>query len=95
MSLSLPVSFIPALIFLFFMFVPAGLILLFRNLKTKKKKSPLSLDMLRSPGESLRENIEDLTFDIITYLVFIPVVPLLMYSMATTEYLLSDKSPTT
>ena len=74
------------------MFVPSGIILLLRNQQTKKKKSPLNLDMLRSPGESLRDEIEDMTFDIITYLIFIPIVPMFIYATAITQYLsLVDK----
>ena len=95
MSLSIPATFFPAIIFILLIFIPPSLILLLRNHKSKNKKSPLNLDMLRSPGESLRGKIEDLTIDIITYMILIPTIPLLVYSMATTQYLSSDKPPST
>lgn len=44
------------------------------------------MDMLRSPGESLNEQIQDLTFDILMYLFLIPTCSVLIYSMIITEY---------
>ena len=52
------------------------------------RKNPINMDLLRSPGESLREQIEDKKLDIDTYLTMIPVLPLLLYI----SYLQSSKS---
>lgn len=53
-----------------------------------KGRSPITRDLLRSPGESLRDQIEDLNFDITIYLAFTPMLPLLFYSI----YLTAAKS---
>ena len=76
------IAFVPTLIML------ASLILLVLFLGTWRKRSkhfqgrsPLTRDLLRSPGESLRNKIDDLNFDITIYLAFTPLLPLLFYSI--------------
>lgn len=49
------------------------------------KRSPLTRDLLRGPGESLRPQIEDLTLDLFGWALFLIVLPLLMYSIWITE----------
>ena len=44
------------------------------------------MDLLRSPGESLNGQIQDLTFDILMYLFLIPICSVLIYSIIITEY---------
>jgi len=93
MLLSILIPLTPVIIFLVFLFAPTGLILLLRNYQSRNKRSPLNFDMLRSPGETLREKIEDLTIDTIINLTFIPIIPLTCYSMVTTIYFLNHKAP--
>ena len=49
------------------------------------KRSPLTRDLLRGPGESLRPQIEDLTLDVLGWALFLFFLPLLMYSIWITE----------
>lgn len=49
--------------------------------KRKPRRSPLTRSLLRSPGESLRQQIDDLTWDISTWLTLLMAMPLLLYAM--------------
>lgn len=75
-------NLVPVLIMLASLLLP-GLILIAWKKRSKhfKGRSPLTRDLLRSPGDSLRIQIEDLNFDISAYLAFTPMVPLLLYSV--------------
>ncbi len=53
-----------------------------------KRKNPINIDLLRSPGESLREQIEDKKLDIDSYLTLLPLLPLMLYII----YLQGNKS---
>jgi hypothetical protein len=50
------------------------------KLSQKGRRNPLTRDLLRSPGESLRAQVEDLTSDIIFYFMMTLVIPLVLYS---------------
>ena len=54
-------TMIPVFIFLFFCIVPVLLILYIFRYQIKKKKSPLNIELLRSPGETLRNQIKEYT----------------------------------
>jgi hypothetical protein len=54
----------------------------------EKRKNPINNDLLRSPGESLSEKIEDLSLDIDSYLMALTISPLLCYTL----YLQSNRS---
>lgn len=56
-----------------FLFI-IGLLYFFRVYK-KDRKSPLTRDLLRSPGESLRIKIENLSSDIAVYLMVLYLLP--------------------
>lgn len=45
------------------------------------RRNPLTSQLLRSPGESLREKIDDLTIDIDSYLLLFFCSPLFLYSL--------------
>jgi hypothetical protein len=53
--------------------------------KWKKRKSPFTGNLLRSPGESIRTKIDDLTEDIIFYFAIMPVIPLFAFSSHLSE----------
>ncbi len=91
MNIKIPLSFLPTLLFLILCIVPTSTILWVFKRQTANKKSPLNMDLLRSPGESLNEQIQDLTYDIIMYLLLIPTSSILIYSIIVTEYFSSGK----
>ena len=51
------------------------------QVKRKRRRSPLCSKLLRSPGESLRIQIDDLTQDLLSYLLLMPLCALLVYSI--------------
>lgn len=51
------------------------------RVRMKDRKSPLSIDMLRPPGHSLRKTIRELNFEIASCLVMLFVMPLLGFSV--------------
>ncbi|HZV99683.1 MAG TPA: nuclease-related domain-containing protein [Methylophilaceae bacterium] len=60
-----------------------------------KKKSPLTQDLLRGPGESLREKIDDMTLDLLGYMAGLILVPLMIYSMFLSEYVFNPSQKRT
>lgn len=67
-------------------FVPVALLLgliSFWDWQTKnsRKKNPLTSDLLRGPGEALREKIDDLRIDQLADLLMLLFLPLLIYAM--------------
>lgn len=48
--------------------------------KRKPRRSPLTRALLRSPGESLRRQVDDLTWDISMWLALLIVLPLMFYA---------------
>ena len=69
--------------------VPAGIIILIRSHQTKGKKNPLNFELLRSPGQSLKERIEEINDRISDYLTFMFMGPLAMYAIVVSQYLTS------
>ena len=61
----------------------------------KKRKNPLTSKLLRSPGESLRGKIEDLSDDLMVQFVLVAVMPLLVYSMHISHSYLRETTETT
>lgn len=72
------------------MFIPVGFIFVVRFRETQRKRSPLSQNLLRSPGESLRKEMNDLVWDFAMYLAFLPLAPLLFYTTMLQSALDSD-----
>jgi len=52
-----------------------------RMRRRSQRRSPLARDLLRSPGHSLRERVVELDGDVAGYLMFLPLMPVLAYSM--------------
>ena len=69
--------------------VPAGIIIWIRSHQTRGKKNPLNFDLLRSPGQSLKERIEEINDRISDYLTFMFMGPLAMYAIVVSQYLTS------
>jgi hypothetical protein len=51
--------------------------------KKPRKRNPLTTDLLRSPGETLREQIDELRLDQFSEMLLFLLLPLLLYAMAT------------
>ncbi|TAL56191.1 MAG: NERD domain-containing protein, partial [Nanoarchaeota archaeon] len=86
MNTKLLAAFIPSVI-LSASIVVAYIFLRTYKLSRKGRRSPLTRQLLRSPGESLRTQIEDITADILFFLMLIFVIPLLFYSIYLSEIL--------
>lgn len=72
-------TFIPALIIIA-SFVIFLLFLKVYQLSRRGRRTPLTRELLRSPGESLRNQIEDLSIDFDSYLMMLFISPLIIYS---------------
>jgi hypothetical protein len=92
MLLSSLSGLIPLAIVCVFVFIPTVSIVWFRNFQTKNKKNPLNLEMLREPGHSLRQEIEDTSDGIMDCVFFLSLVPIYIYAVVVTQYALSAKS---
>lgn len=85
-------TLLPLIIWFIPFFFILGILYLWRTyLDKQNKRSPLSQNLLRSPGESLREQIEDITWDIAAYLTILPAIPLFIYSMYLTSRVYESK----
>ncbi|HIJ79791.1 MAG: NERD domain-containing protein [Desulfobulbaceae bacterium] len=51
-----------------------------QKFKMVTQKSPLTFDLLRNPGESVRARLEELHADLTIYLLLIPLIPFVFYS---------------
>lgn len=49
--------------------------------KRSRKKNPLTSDLLRGPGEALREKISDLRLDFFSYMILLFLMPMMVFSM--------------
>jgi len=49
------------------------------------RRSPLTRNLLRNPGDSLRPQLEDLAFDMMGLLCLLLIIPIVVYSMWITE----------
>lgn len=50
-------------------------------LRRGDRRSPFTKDMLRGPGHSLRERLDELSWEVATYLAMAPTVPLALYAI--------------
>lgn len=83
-------TLIPTLIILLCMLLPVGVILAVRMREQKRKRSPLCQSLLRSPGESLRKQLNEFTWDLTMYLMFLPLVPLTFFMIMLQRALETD-----
>ncbi len=82
---NLIITLLPAAIVLVPMCIVAFPSLWLSRLKIRGKRSPLTRDLLRSPGESLRQQIEDINIDINAYLLVSVIAPLALYAIFLTQ----------
>jgi len=77
---TLLIQLIPTALFFLSICVPVGIVVWIRR-QRKNRRNPLTFQMLRAPGESISERIENLSSDIDQYVAFTGFIPLLCYSM--------------
>lgn len=80
MSVQIFSSFIPVVIFVVTAFIVIVL-LHFYNLTKKGRKNPLTNKLLRSPGESLRSQIDELSDEINYYLTILISIPFVIFTI--------------
>lgn len=85
------VQFIPLVVFLLSL---GGMVLLleYKTWKAKKgaRRNPLTADLLRPPGYSLSQEIDEITKDLIGYIGILGSMPLMVYAMALSRLALGD-----
>lgn len=79
------ITLIPAILVLGSMSIVAFPSLWLSRLKTRGKRSPLTRDLLRSPGDSLRQQIDEINIDIDAYLLVSVIIPLSFYAIFLTQ----------
>lgn len=70
---------IPSVILFLAIWIPVFWIERWRDFNERKKRSPLTTQLLRSPGESLRRELDDLNIDIALFLALTPGMVLTVY----------------
>jgi hypothetical protein len=75
-------SFVPLVVVYGVLALMLGSVFLTRKLMVRRdRQSPIKKDMLRGPGHTLREKIDDLVWDFAALLALGPLVPLALYAM--------------
>ena len=82
--------FIPLIAILFAVGIAYSVIYSLR-ISQKGRRSPLTRQLLRPPGESLRRQIEDRSLDGIFYFMMLMLIPLLTYSVYTSQKIAGAK----
>ena len=57
------------------------LVSFYKKSTQSKRRNPINNNLLRSPGESLRQRIEDVNLDISAYLSLVMLLPLMLYTL--------------
>lgn len=70
---------IPLVIFFASLCIPLSVVFWIRY-QRRGRRTPLTVQLLRSPGESLSKQIEDLSEDLNAYFAFFTLIPLLCFS---------------
>jgi len=85
---------IPLVIYMVGMCIGAGLLRLWLwRTERARRQTPLTRNLLRGPGHSLRNDIDDLATDVFGYFVLFPSLPLLFYSMYLERQLTGASKP--
>lgn len=61
------ITWVPALLIICFFTFVIGLMAITKKVLKRGRRNPLTKDLLRSPGETLREQEADLNFDLIAH----------------------------
>jgi hypothetical protein len=79
------VQLIPSLLILCGLFVAICFFAIASKRLKRGRRNPLTSDLLRIPGGSLRNHVEDLSFDIVGFGLCFMVVPLVFYTQIVTQ----------
>lgn len=86
-------SFFPAFIVLVPLLVTLGFLGAMRFFERQRKRSPLSRHLLRSPGGSLHNELNDRMWDLAGYLMLLPLMPLMLYAIVLRQALVNAREP--
>lgn len=80
--------------YLALLLLPVGAIFLWRKRLESKRRSPLNQMLLRGPGESLRNELNDTFGDMLLYMALFPMMPLLIYALHVSQSYFSGTKET-
>lgn len=87
------IQFVPLMLVGAFILLSLGVLAFATKRMMLGRRNPLTGDLLRNPGESLRPQVDDLTFDILGLGFGFFVVPLVVYTQVVTASYLTKKPP--
>ncbi len=87
------IQILPSIVIFIMVFVPNFIIIKYYNFKNRTKKSPLTIELLRSPGQSLRDQCTDLSEKLLDNIFYIFLIPFFFYSLALTSYIFAENKP--
>lgn len=87
------IQFVPLLLVGAFILLSLGILTFATKRMMQGRRNPLTSDLLRNPGESLRPQVDDLTLDILGLSFGFFVVPLVVYTQVVTASYLTKKPP--
>ncbi len=91
---NLLIQCIPVLVMFVLFALAIGILAIVKRLHRRGRRNPLTRDLLRNPGESLREQVEDLGQDLTSHLLFLLLIPLLLGSQFLLQQRFAPQSTT-
>ncbi len=88
MTTWLPVLIVPIPMIMFF-----GVIVVWLRTEAKKRRNPLNRDLLRTPGQSLRDELDENDSNILEYFLSISVVPVTLYAALLSLWVDKGRAP--
>jgi len=79
------VGLLPSVVLILLMFAVAYPVFWLNKLKQRRKRTPLTSDLLRSPGESLRLQIDELNDEINSAIFGVSTIPISIYAVWLTQ----------
>ncbi|MFH7319266.1 nuclease-related domain-containing protein [Desulfurivibrio sp. D14AmB] len=88
------VQFLPVVVIAVFFGLLLVLFVITKKWHQRGRRNPLTRDLLRNPGESLREQVEDLSFDLVSHISMLVFFPFVWGTQLLIQYFLLQKGPT-
>lgn len=85
---------LPVAVFLVTLSLPLVLVTIWKKRRARLKRSPLVSNLLRSPGESLRNALDEITLEILTYCALTPAAVLIVFSMHLSQSYIGGQAET-